>query len=93
MVWTKTELVILPPKTPEQKGLINWGEYEIKATSSYVWYMQIETPISFKPWHQKMVRSFLKDISDVDQFFKKKNSAENIVFPRGMFFVSMFDIG
>ena len=52
--------------------------------------MQIETPISFKLCDQ-MVRSFLKDISHTN-FFKEKNS-ENIVFPRGMFFVSMFDIG
>ena len=40
---------------------------------------------------QRIVRNFLKDISHIN-FFKDKNS-ENIVFPRGMFFVSMFDIG
>ena len=70
---------ILPPK------------HLIKATSSYVRYMQIETPINFKPRDQRMVRSFLKDISHIN-FFKEKNS-ENIVFLRGIFFVSMFDIG
>ena len=84
IVCTKTELVILPQK-------LNLGEYEIKATSSYVRYMQIETSISFKRRDQRMVRSFLKDISHIN-FFEEKNS-ENIVFPRGMFFVSMFDIG
>ena len=66
------------------------GEYEIKATSCYVRYLEIETPTSFKPRDQRMVRSYLKDISHVN-FFKEKNS-ENIVFPGGMFFVSMFDI-
>ena len=87
IVCTKTELVISPQK-------LNLGEYEIKATSSYVRYMQIETSISFKPRDQRVVRSFLKDISHTahNNFFKEKNS-EDIVFPRGMFFVSMFDIG
>ena len=82
IVWTKKELVILPQK-------LNLGEYEIKATSSYMRYLQIETPISYKPRDQRMVRSFLKDISHIN-YFKEKNS-ENIVFPRGMFFVSIFN--
>ena len=84
IVWTKTELIILPQK-------LNLGEYEIKATSSYVGYTQIKTPISFKPSDRRMVRNVLKDISHIN-YFKEKNS-ENIVFPRGMFFVSIFDIG
>ena len=53
----KDRTLYINPKTPEQKGLTNnLGEYEIKVTSSYVRYMQIETPISFKPWDQRMVR-------------------------------------
>ena len=57
----------MTPKTPERR-VINLGEYEIKATSSYVRYMQIETPTSFKPRDQRMVRSFLKDISHTNFF-------------------------
>ena len=70
-IHVQSGLVILPQKHLNKKGHL--GEYEIKATSSYVQYMQIETPISFKPWDQRMVRSFLKlkDISHVN-FMKTK---------------------
>ena len=77
IVWTKTELVILPQK-------LNLGENEMRTTSSYMRYIKIETPTSFKPRDQRLVRSFLKDISHTN-FFKEKNS-ENIVFQRGMYF-------
>ena len=40
------------------KRVINLGEYEIKATASYVRYMQIETPISFKDDVKSILRSF-----------------------------------
>ena len=62
-------------------GIYETMKYEIKATSSYVRYMQIETPISFKPWDRRMVRNFLKDII-----------ATSIILKR-MFFVGIFDIG
>ena len=64
--------------TPKTKRVIDLGEYEIKATSSYVWYMQFETPISFKPWDQRMVRSFLKDISHKEKLRKHCFPAWNV---------------